>query len=44
MCEVNQSIKIVPVTGAGFSGISMDSVFFAFLFPHQLLVLCVDIT
>ena len=31
-------LKVVPVTGANFSGISMDQLMCASLFPHRLLV------
>ena len=37
MKSINQS-KVVPVTGAGFSGITMDQSMCASLFPYPLLV------
>ena len=31
-------LKVVPLTGAAFSGFTMDQLFCAFLFSHPLLV------
>ena len=32
-------LKVVPVTGAAFSGITMDQLLCASLFPHPLLMM-----